>query len=236
VFSRGFKPGGFNHALPFAVLSTDDSIPYDSETSSNFELGWRGKLLDGMLDANLSGYYILTEDKQIYVGPVGAQVLRNAGDARSYGMEASLRVVPTESWTIDLGATLGRSTFDDAHDPVTGASLDGKRVPYAPDQVYQAAVSYLLPIEPLKGDMLFRVAGSYVSRTYFDEANTLSQGGYALLDASIDLDLDHGISLSLFANNLTDEQYRTYSFESGGDVFSNYSDGRVFGLSGSVGF
>jgi pesticin/yersiniabactin receptor len=234
--SQGFKPGGFNHALPFAVMSTDDSIPYDSETSYNFELGWRGKLLDGMIETSVAGYYIYTEDKQIYVGPVGAQVLRNAGDAQSYGVEMNARVMPDDAWTIDFGATLGRAEFTDARDPSTGVSYDDNRVPYAPDQVFQLAVSYLLPLDSISGDLLFRVGGSYTSRTYFDEANNLSQGGYALLDASIDLTLDNGISVKLFADNLTDEQYRTYSYQSGADTLSNYADGRIFGISGSVEF
>jgi pesticin/yersiniabactin receptor len=236
VASRGFKPGGFNHALGFTVTTTDDAIAYDSETSSNFELGWRGALLDGMLEANVAGYYILTEDKQIYVGTLPNMVLRNAGDAESYGIEASARVMPDDAWTFDFGATIGRSEFTDARDPITGASLKGNRVPYAPDQVYQAAVSYLLPVQVIEGDISFRVAGSYVSRTYFDEANAFSQDGYGLLDASIDLRLEPGIKLSLFADNLTDVQYKTYSFASGADVLSNYSEGRVFGLSGSIGF
>ena len=236
VISRGFKPGGFNHALGLTVATSDDGIAYDSETSNNFELGWRGTLFDGMLDANLAGYYILTQDKQIYVGTLPNMVLRNAGDAQSYGIEASARVTPDDSWTFDFGATIGRSEFTDARDPITGVSLKGKRVTYAPDQIYQASASYRLPVEPIEGDVLFRVAGSYVSRTYFDEANTLSQGGYGLLDASIDLNLDVGVNLSLFANNLTDVQYKTFSYASGTDILSNYNEGRVFGLSGSVGF
>ncbi len=236
VASRGFKPGGFNHALPIAVFSDDQSIPYDSETSTNVELGWRGNFLDGRVQAGAAAYWILTEDKQIYVGPVGAQVLRNVGDAESYGVELDARFIPFDPLIIDVGANIGEAEFTDAGDPVTGQSFDGNEVPYAPDQSLQLAVTYLVPFPELPGDLSLRVAGTYYSRTYFDEANTLSQGGYALLDASLDLNLDNGVGVSLFANNITDEIYRTYSYEQAGSVFSSIGDGRVIGLTGSFRF
>jgi pesticin/yersiniabactin receptor len=236
VASRGFKPGGFNHALPFVVSTDDQAIAYDSETSTNLELGWRGNLLDGRIQAGAAAYWILTEDKQIYVGPIGSQVLRNVGDAESYGVELDARFIPWDPLTIDLGVTLGEAEFTDAGDELTGQSFDGNEVPYAPDQTVQLAVTYLIPFDALPGDLSLRVAGTYFSRTYFDEANTLSQGGYALLDASLDLALDNGASVSLFADNITDEIYRTYSYESAGDAFSSIGDGRVVGVTGSVRF
>jgi pesticin/yersiniabactin receptor len=222
--------------VALGTASDDQGIAYDSETSTNVELGWRGSFLDGRIQAGAAAYWILTEDKQIYVGPVGSQVLRNVGDAESYGIELDARFIPFDPLTIDLGVTIGESEFTDAEDDLTGQSFDGNDVPYAPDQTVQLAVSYLLPFDGLPGDLSLRVAGTYFSRTYFDEANELSQPGYALLDASLDLALDNGLSLSLFADNITDEVYRTYSYESGGDVFSSIGDGRVFGLAGSVRF
>ena len=32
-------------------------------------------------------YYIESQDKQIYIGPIGLQVIRNAGEAVSKGLE-----------------------------------------------------------------------------------------------------------------------------------------------------
>ncbi len=234
--SRGFKPGGFNHALPFAVMSTNDAVAYDSETSTNLELGWRGRLLDGRLDLGAAAFWTLTEDKQIYVGTVGQQFLRNVGDAESYGLEIDALFQPTEALTLTLGATIGHSTFDDAIDPVTAADYDGNRLPYAPDETVQLAVRYTVPQDVVPGDVSVRVAGTYFSRTWFDEANTLSQSGYGLADASIDLELDNGLSVSLFADNITDKIYRTYSYSSGGDVFSSVGEGRVVGVAGSLRF
>ncbi|MGD1876080.1 MAG: TonB-dependent receptor [Kiloniellaceae bacterium] len=236
LVSRGFKPGGFNHTLPFTLMSDDVSVSYDSETSTNFELGWHGALFDDRVEAGAAAYWILTEDKQIYVGPVTGQYLRNAGEAQSYGVELEARVHATEDLTLDLGAMLGRSEFTDARDPDTGTQYDGNRVPFAPDYTFQAAARYFVPQDFMPGDISLRVAGTYVGRAYFDEANDLSQPGYLLLDAAVDLLLDNGISLGLFVDNITDKVYRTYSYQSGGDVFSSAGEGRVFGVTGRFEF
>ncbi|BBK40902.1 TonB-dependent receptor [Allostella vacuolata] len=230
---RGFKPGGFNHT----VSNLGDSIAYSSETSTNLETGWRGRLLDGRLEVGAAAYWINAQDKQIYVGPLGQQVLRNVGDARSYGVEADIRYRPVDGLTIGLGATIGRSTFVDARDPQTGADYDGNRVPYAPDQTYQLSVRYVVPGVGLPGELSLRGAARYFSRIYFEETNTLKQGGYAVFDLGIDLQLDSGFGITLFADNLTDRVYRTSSFSFGpGDNRSTIADGRTIGVAGRYSF
>lgn len=234
--SRGFKPGGFNHALPISLTNPNVAVSYDSETSTNTEVGWRGALLGGRVEAGAAAFWIFTDNKQIYVGPIGSQFLRNAGDAESYGVEVDARFRATNDLTFDFGATFGRSEFTDARDPSTGATYDGNRLPYAPDYTLQAAVRYFVPQSLIPGDISFRLAGNYYGRTYFDEANTLSQPGYLLVDASTDVELDNGLSLGLFADNITDEIYRTYSYRSAGNVFSSVGLGRVVGLRGQLRF
>ena len=66
--SRGYKPGGFNHAVTIA----DDAKGYDPETSTNWELGWHGAMLDRRIQANVAAYWIAAEDKQIYINAPGS--------------------------------------------------------------------------------------------------------------------------------------------------------------------
>ena len=74
----------------------------------------------------------------------------------------------------------------------------------------------------------------YASRTYFDEANSLSQGAFAIYDAAVEFTWDSGLALKLFANNITDEIYREYSYLSGPQVLSLPSEGRMVGMTLSV--
>lgn len=231
--SQGFKPGGFNHT----VSSPADGVAYKSETSTNIEAGWRGVLVPGILEGGTAVYWIHANDKQIYVGPVGMQVLRNAGKAQSKGIELDVQATPVDGLTVDAGVTIGRSEFTDSRDPQTGASYDGKRVPYAPDTTLRLSARYVIPQTGIPGELSLRGGGRYYSRTYFDEANSLQQAGYMLFDASVDLALDNGMSLSVFGDNLTDRTYRTSSFLFGaGDVRSTVGQGRVIGVTGRYRF
>jgi len=233
--ARGFKPGGFNHT----VSNSNDRIPYNSETSINYEIGWRSSLVDGKLDLSAAAYFIQSQDKQFYVGNPGSQVLRNVGDTESRGLELDVSVYPLEGLSLTAGANIGQSTFQDARDPFTGVSYDGKTVPYAPDQTYSLSARYILPQVVLPGDLSLRGAGRYYSETFFNEANTLKQDGYGLLDASLDYETDDGLTLSLFVDNITDELYRTYSVYFGAnstDARSSLGEGRVIGVSGKMRF
>lgn len=233
LVSRGFKPGGFNHT----VSSVADAVAYKSETSTNIEAGWRGALLPGILEGGAAVYWIRSNDKQIYVGPVGMQVLRNAGEAESKGIELDLRATPLDGLTLDAGATVGRSEFTDSRDPQTGVRYDGKRVPYAPDTTLRLSARYVIPQTGIPGELSLRGGGRFYARTSFDEANSLQQAGYTLFDASVDLALDNGMSLSVFGDNLTDKVYRTSSFRFGaGDVRSTVGQGRLVGVTGRYRF
>lgn len=233
VVSRGFKPGGFNHT----VSSANDEVAYKSETSTNFEAGWRASLLDGASDIALTAYLIEAKDKQIYVGALGSQVLRNVGDSESRGIEASLSLYPTDDLAVQVGAAIGRSVFVDAVDPLTSANYDGNRLPYAPDRTYSLSAHYTVPQTLFDGTLTLSGNARYISQTYFNESNSLSQGGYALLGASAGLAFDNGASIALFADNITDKLYRTSSFVFGAnDVRSTLGEGRTVGVRANMAF
>jgi pesticin/yersiniabactin receptor len=233
LVSRGYKPGGFNHT----VTSAEDAEAYDPETSTNMEIGWKASLLDDRVQLRTAAYAIYAQGKQIYVSAadptsaaLGLLVLRNLGDARRTGVEAEVTAKPFDAMRVTAGATYGKSVFVDAVDPITGADYDGNRLPYAPDFTAKATFEYFLPKFGLPGDISLRGGVRYYSESFFDPANTLRQGGYPLFDAAIDWRLEKGLEVSLFADNIADKEYRTYSFSGGGTAFSTIGDGLVVGL------
>ncbi|MDN3679690.1 TonB-dependent receptor [Vibrio tapetis subsp. quintayensis] len=218
--TSGYRPGGYN-VIP---LSNKDSKGYKAETSLNAELGWRTSLLDDMLDFSGALYWIKTNDVQIYTGVVGSQSLENMGVALSQGLEAELAFYATDDLTISLGGTHGSSTFRS-----NNAGLSGNKLPYAPDTTVTLGGDYYLPQSWVEGDIFVASQARYTSTIYFDEKNTLSQGGYTLVDLSLNYDYNKDFSVSLFANNLTDKNYVTYAFSYGG-TYSNYGTGREVGV------
>ncbi|MGV6871761.1 TonB-dependent receptor [Pseudochelatococcus sp. B33] len=227
LVSRGYKPGGFNHAVSYA----EDALPYKSETAWNFEMGGRAALFDGKLDLSAAVYHIRSQDKQIYVGPAWFQVLRNAGDAESTGIEVEATVRPTDRLTLTATGAFGRSEFSNMTDPFTGQRYDGKRVPYAPDATGNLSLRYDVEQNVIPARMTLTAAAHLVGKTWFNEANTLSQSAYATFDAGLELAFDQGLTVRLFADNIADTTYRTMRFDYNGSTLNTIGQGRVIGMS-----
>lgn len=226
VISRGYKPGGFNHS----ISSTIDAAAYDPESAWNFEAGVKSTMFGGALDISASVYHIRSSDKQIYVGMVGQQFIRNAGEATSTGIELETVWRASDRWTLSGNVAYGRSEFTDFTDPYTGTSYDGNRVPYAPDVTAHVNVAYVVSEDILDGTLTANATANAYSKTYFDEANSTGQGGFSTFDASLDFARADGFSAKLYVQNLADRDYKTSGYVSGGYELGTLGKGRTVGL------
>ncbi|WP_145999175.1 TonB-dependent receptor [Oceanicoccus sp. KOV_DT_Chl] len=94
--ARGFKSGGFNQQR---TASPEDNY-FDDETSTNYELGWKGTYLDSRLQFNGSIFFVDYEDFQAQSFDGASIAVRNAGSLESYGVELDLQYVPTINWSL----------------------------------------------------------------------------------------------------------------------------------------
>ncbi|MGN6653793.1 MAG: TonB-dependent receptor [Rhodanobacter sp.] len=108
----------------------------DSDKLINYELGMKGRWLNGRMVANLALYYIDWKDIQVQANRVSDQVqfATNIGGAYSRGLEFELVAVPAPGWTISLNgalnqASVNRLTPEEAaiSGAVKGARLSGPR-------------------------------------------------------------------------------------------------------------
>ncbi|ENM5814535.1 TonB-dependent receptor [Vibrio mimicus] len=220
--SSGYRPGGFSSQ----PRSNGDKNGYKDEKSLNGELGWRTRLVEDILEFSGALYWIKTQDLQLYTGNPGSQVLRNMGDARSHGLELQFAFYPTHDLTLTLGGTLGESTFESGNQ-----GLDGKTLPYAPNTTVVAGIEYFLPQSWVDGEFSISSNARYTSSVFFDENNSLSQPSYTLVDLGVSYVVNPHLSLRLFGNNITDQEYKTYAFAMpGSSLMSNYGQGREIGL------
>ena len=227
VVSRGYKPGGFNHS----ISSTIDAASYNPESAWNFEAGVRSDLLDGRASLAASVYHIRSSDKQIYVGQIGQQFIRNVGEAESTGIELEGTWRATHRLTLTGNAAFGKSKFTDFTDPYTGTSYDGNRIPYAPDFTGHLNVAFLLSDSIFGGALTANGAVHGFSQSYFDEANVAGQGAFATFDASLSLAREDGFSGRLYVQNIADTSFRTSGYiGSGGTELATLGKGRTFGL------
>jgi len=96
TWSRGFRPGGVNRrgTLP----------PYGADELDNYELGWKTTWAGGAFRWNGAVYYEKWTNIQLsFLGANGLTEVRNAGDARIWGVESDIFIRASEGLTFNAG-------------------------------------------------------------------------------------------------------------------------------------
>ncbi|WP_292041412.1 MULTISPECIES: TonB-dependent receptor [unclassified Brevundimonas] len=97
-----------------SVVDPDDLIIPDGAASddlTNYEIGLKGRFLEGKLYANLAAYYIDWSNIQVQANRVSdsVQFATNIGKAESKGVEFELRAFPLDGLSLGLNGSFGNS-------------------------------------------------------------------------------------------------------------------------------
>lgn len=214
------------------------TLYYKPEYTWSYELGTHLNLLDRALQLDLSTFYMKTRDQQIArfaASGLGRETV-NAGRSRSCGVEVSLRSLLLAD-RLNLSATYGYTdavfTNYNLGQNAAGQTVDytDNRVPFVPAHTFSAAADFR---QPLRAGFLKALSlGADVKGAgdvQWNEANTFSQPFYAVLSARLGLELGGDVTLSLWARNLTDTRYATFSFDNLSQRYAEYGRPRHFGF------
>jgi outer membrane receptor protein involved in Fe transport len=130
--ATGYRPGGPNTVVP-GVPAT-----FGPDKVINYEIGAKGKALDGRLTFDVALYQINWRDIQLQVAnDVGFAFFTNGGRARSRGAEVGVQFAPGGGWTFGANAAYTDAilTTDLPPPPEGGTGLigpAGTRLPYTP--------------------------------------------------------------------------------------------------------
>lgn len=200
--------------------SADDYVSYKPETSWNYELGGHFSCDNERVYSTFSLFYIDLRDQQVTLFPEGSstgRLMTNAGRARSYGAELTIRYTPTARWRFDLAYGYTNATF--RHFNNGKDDLSGLRVPNAPSNTLFLAASYRLPLRAGWIDAVsFTPSLRGLGSIYWDEENLYRQPFYAELGASVRFEHSR-YSLDLWGKNLTDTKFDVFRYESIGHNF-----------------
>ena len=223
--------------------STVDELAFKPEYSWNHEIGAHLNFFNGALEADICAFWLSTHHLQLSrfaANGYGRETV-NAGRASTLGTEISLCAYLL-SRRLSLSAAYGYAhseftRYELGNNGTSDVDYRGNTVPYAPRHTLglQAAFTQPLLTSWLKAVGIganLRAAGPI----YWDEANTLRSRFNAQLDLQATLSLAHDITLTLFANNLTDSHYATFEFVSMQRLFYQSGTPRHFGLSLSLAF
>ena len=136
AYKTGFQSAGISNPGTVPNLSdlpvdvANDTLVFDETTVEGFEIGLKGKFMDGRLRAEVIGFAFESEDLQvgIFNSNTTTFTLQNAAVADNYGVEVQATFQATDALQLRLAAQYNNLEFDKWKDagchPVDGALPD----------------------------------------------------------------------------------------------------------------
>jgi len=217
--STGFRSGGLN-----AVSEPFEAIPaaYAPDSLTNFEVGAKGRLLDGRFDYQVDAYFIRWDNIQVQETTADAAFVYqgNAGTAHVKGIEFEFTARPVEYLTASFAGSYqdaflvkGADAFQKLQNPTLGVTGDG--IPNVPKYQFSLDLNYTRPIS---GDWQGVLATDITYRDSVD-AYFASNPFNIRLDSYTLVGLRAGLingpwSVTAFARNLTDKRAQVSAINS----------------------
>ena len=134
------------------------SVPYNEETITNLELGYKGEFADGRVRLNASAFFLEWDDMQfesfrfLVPGDLSSNFEQtiNIAAAEATGLEFELMAAVTEGLTLSASAGyLDTEITSNTTAEITGGfvvNLQGLEIPKAPELTASAAAEYRWPM------------------------------------------------------------------------------------------
>lgn len=207
--TEGFRSGGVNF---YKVPGVDTT--YKPDTTLNYEIGTKLGFFDHHLTVNAAAYYIKWRDLQtfVYRPDIGPQAffVENVSAARSRGFEWEIAYAPESV----VGLTLGfNGNVTDArftkNAPFEGKA--GNRLPQVPANNSSAFAQYEFTVAGSKSAFV-RVDYTHTGTAYTSGTNTLSYGGYDLVNLRAGLNLSDRWRINAFVDNVANTAADLYKY------------------------
>lgn len=234
AYKTGYKSGGFSNpaTLGSIYIANPELLEFGAETAKGFEVGAKGYMIDGRLRAEIVAYRYEFDGLQltIYDAVNVSYFIKNAGSARTSGLEGSLRWRATPDLTLHASAAYNRAKYlsfrnapcwagqTEAQGCVGGGASgetssfgfqdrSGERLPRAPELTFGAGFDWSTPVTE-RLEIGFGADATYTSdyAVHDNGDPRIEQDGYWRLNASLRIGDSRGAwNVSVVARNLLDE-------------------------------
>jgi iron complex outermembrane recepter protein len=207
TIARGFRPGGINQQIPASICSINTET-YGPDSTWNYEVGEKARLLNNTLVVNADVYYIhWAQVQQIVNQTCGYPLTENAGNASTYGPELELSALLSPNWTFTFSGTYTHATITQVNSAISAVDpslAPGLPILNIPKYTQTASVTYT---HPAFDDVNFtaRLSNSYVGQETDIEYTYATLPSYNLVALRFGL-VGNKASAYLFADNLTDKR------------------------------
>lgn len=232
--SKGFKGGGFQNNASKAFPA---ATPYQPETVTNYEFGYKTELFDRTVRWNTAIFHMDYSNLQVQqtLASCLCNVISNAAAAIIKGVETDLQWAPN-SW---FKAWASGSYVDAKYDTFVFAGVNNSNHLMQRTPKWQGAVGMeaTTSVGSWKDALSGRLSYRYQGKMPWAPENTAWEQGYGTLDGRVTLTSpEKGWTVSAYAKNLTDEVYRTNIIAFFNDEMSSFGPPRTYGVELSVPF
>ena len=212
--ASGYRPGGPQILSAFPGIPLPPGIPtsFGPDNAWNYEVGAKGRWLDGKLNGNLAVYYIAWRNMQLNTLYQATLITGNGGNAKSEGVEFEGNYEPIRGLVIGASAAFDETAMTKIDPSNTAGAQLGDPLPYTPKWSGALTGDYTIPFG---SDVKGGVGGSWLYRGWRytsysgDPINTRETlPGYSLFSVRGHVDWSH-YSLTLHLDNVGNKQ--TYS-------------------------
>lgn len=201
--ATGFRPGGPNVLPPGAPESVP--VQYDSDSLTNYELGYKVNSDDGRFALDIAAFYIDWEDIQIFAVVENFGVNVNGGTAESKGVEFATSFNATDGLTFSLN---GAYTDAQLTSPAGAGGQDGDPLNWVPEWSFGLSAEYNWNVGSNSTAYVGGTAGYTgkrpIGRYPTAADNVRHVGAYTTLNLRAGLDTGKWF-FELYGKNVTDE-------------------------------
>lgn len=214
TWSQGFRRGGGN-AIPTTgpfgetAAVAAEAASYKSDTVDNYEIGMKG-YFDSGLYYSAAVFYIDWQDVQVGTSTpnISYPVAMTGESAVSKGIELELRGKLTEELDFTLAYAYTKSEISDDFTIFGVTIAEGATLPGTPENSVSVGLDYTQELSSGM-DVICHMNAAYTDEVVNDvnesSSNFRKFDGYETVNASVNLVASQW-SLSVYANNLTDEE------------------------------
>ncbi|GAA4910369.1 TonB-dependent receptor [Mucilaginibacter defluvii] len=210
-YARGFRAGGLN-----TNAADPAQVPYEPESSDNYEIGWKNRFFNNRLKLNLTAFYLKQHNQQISTAMDGINALiLNVGEMHNKGLELEVTALPLKGLQLDWNASYSYARYTSlllySNEAKAVVDFKGGQPINTPPVSSMLAAQYTYDLAGNKyGLAVFaRAEFRHLGRYYFDFINALSQPAYSLFNFKAGISARR-FELNGWMRNATNEKYVAY--------------------------
>lgn len=215
VYSEGYRPGGNNGPAAPNACQSDENIGsyvdrYESDTIENYELGLKGFAFNRRMQFSSAIYNIDWSGVQatVYMPSCGFSYTANAATAQSRGVEFESTSMLTDDLRLTVNAAYTKSKMT-SDVPSLGAK-DGDEMTMVPKYNFYVALDQRIKMWGRDGSVRIDVSGYGETKSHFNVKDGDISPAYEVVGLSGSLQVNDGVRLGLYVNNLLDDEVILY--------------------------